>query len=246
VSALHPSGLFVTNASVWFTNGVWGQATGIQRDGAGNIVLRQWCRPSGAMVRMEALSWDAKGRLYEVFSYNNLQDGFSGFRWFASYDGFDRLLSATCFVMAHDVISQFGQTNRFVYDPQVEFLDLGVNVGPSGRDSMPGQMTWKLCGPDLNGRYGGLNGVGGLEATATGPGYFSPTISDARGNVLGTCDPTHGTVTWSAARPTGYGAVPGYRPLPLGHGGSYAQSAGWRGKWAATRYCLLKSSRWKP
>jgi len=232
VSALHPSGLFVTNASVWFTNGVWGQATGIQRDGAGNIVLRQWCRPSGAMVRMEALSWDAKGRLYEVFSYNNLQDGFSGFRWFASYDGLDRLLSATCFVMAHDVISQFGQTNRFVYDPQVEFLDLGVNVGPSGRDSMPGQMTWKLCGPDLNGRYGGLNGVGGLEATATGPGYFSPTVSDARGNVLGVCDPTHGTVTWSAARPTGYGAVPGYRPLPLGHGGSYAQSAAWRGKWA--------------
>ena len=29
---------------------------------------------------------------------------------------------------------------------------------------MNGGKIWKLYGPDLNGEYGGLNGVGGLEA----------------------------------------------------------------------------------
>ena len=112
---------------------------------------------------------------------------------------------------------------------------------------MPGQMTWKLCGPDLNGRYGGMNGAGGLEATATGAGYFSPTISDARGNILGACDPEHGTVTWNPSRPTGYGAVPGYRPLPLGHGGSYVQSAAWRGKWVdVTGYIYIGKRFYDP
>ncbi len=33
------------------------------------------------------------------------------------------------------------------------------------------------------------------------------------------------------ARPTGYGAVPGYRPLALAHGGDLAQSSAWRGRW---------------
>ena len=139
-----------------------------------------------------------------------------------------------------DLAGVIAQTNGFVYDPQARFLDMGVYVGTSGKTACPGQMTWKLCGPDLNGRYGGMNGAGGLEATATGWDTLSPTVSDARGNVLGTCDPEHGTVTWNPSRPTGYGAVPGYRPLPLGQGGSYAQSAAWRGKWTdVTGYIWL-------
>ena len=35
------------------------------------------------------------------------------------------------------------QVNDFVYDPQAQFLDMGVFVGPSGMDDMPGQMAWE-------------------------------------------------------------------------------------------------------
>ncbi len=33
------------------------------------------------------------------------------------------------------------------------------------------------------------------------------------------------------ARPTGYGAVPGYRPVALGYGADLAQASAWRGRW---------------
>jgi RHS repeat-associated protein len=235
-SALHPSGLFTTNVSVWFTNNSAREASHIYRDGAGNITARIWTSPSGTTNRVQSLFWDGRARLCIVMDYDAQGNGFYEH---PIYDGLDRLLYTVWYPVTGGGVSFLvaSQTNAFVYDPQVQFLDMGVYVGPSGQDSMPGQMAWKLCGPDLNGRYGGLNGAGGLEATATGAGYFAPTLSDARGNVLAVCDPAHGTVTWSASRPTGYGAVPGYRPLPLGHGGSYAQSAAWCGKWAdATGY----------
>jgi len=38
-------------------------------------------------------------------------------------------------------------------------------------------------------------------------------------------------VEWNPARPTGYGAVPGYRPPALGSGASIALSSAWRGRW---------------
>jgi hypothetical protein len=40
---------------------------------------------------------------------------------------------------------------------------------------------------------------------------FDPVISDARGNVL--AEVTNGIASWALARPSGYGAVPGYRPV---------------------------------
>jgi RHS repeat-associated protein len=77
----------------------------------------------------------------------------------------------------------------------------------------------------------GLNGVGGLDAVFTlgGASSTSPTISDYRGNILGQV--TNSTVVWNSSRPTGYGAVPGYRPVALGHGANVAQSSAWRGRW---------------
>jgi RHS repeat-associated protein len=60
---------------------------------------------------------------------------------------------------------------------------------------------------------------------------FNPTISDARGNILGYYDSAQGIVLWNSARPTGYGAVPGYRPLALANGANVAQSSAWRGRW---------------
>ena len=247
VSALHPSGFFTTNATAWFTNNVGQQTDQIYRDGAGQITQRSYTSANGTGNHTQVLGWDFKGRLCNVVDCDAQGKGFC---WIVEYDGLDRVVWTEWSAVTNGVVdwgNVSGQTNSFVYDPQIQFLDLGVYVGPSSEDSMPGQMTWKLCGPDLNGRYGGMNGAGGVEATATGLGYFSPTLNDARGNILGVCDPEHGTVAWSPSRPTGYGAVPGYRPLPLGHGGSYAQSAAWRGKWAdVTGYIYIGKRFYDP
>jgi RHS repeat-associated protein len=105
----------------------------------------------------------------------------------------------------------------------VEFLELGVAYGT--------KTEWKLYGPDLNGKYGGLNGTGGFDAVSPGLSLFNPTISDARGNILGYYDSAQGSVVWNSARSTGYGAVPGYRPLALANGANVAQSSAWRGRW---------------
>jgi len=56
-----------------------------------------------------------------------------------------------------------------------------------------------------------------------------PVISDIRGNALAAV--TNGVVSWNPGRPTGYGAVPGYRPPALGNGASIALSSAWRGRW---------------
>jgi hypothetical protein len=64
---------------------------------------------------------------------------------------------------------------------------------------------------DGNGSYGGLNGVGGLDAITPGLTLFNPTITDFRGDVLGYYDSAAGSNTWISARPTGYGAVPGFQ-----------------------------------
>ena len=52
------------------------------------------------------------------------------------------------------MIAGIAQTNqptvtKSYFDPLVEFLELGVNVN--------GVTTWKIYGPDLNGRNGGLD-----------------------------------------------------------------------------------------
>ena len=55
VSALHPSGLFITNASIWFTNNSAREASHIYRDFAGNITSRIWTGPSGTTNRLQLL-----------------------------------------------------------------------------------------------------------------------------------------------------------------------------------------------
>jgi RHS repeat-associated protein len=109
------------------------------------------------------------------------------------------------------------------FDPQVEFLELGVSYGNT--------TEWKLCGPDLNGLYGGMNGTGGFDAVSPYLNLFEPTISDFRGNILGVVT-NSAAVSWNPSRPTGYGAVPDYRPAPLANGANIAQASAWRGRWS--------------
>jgi RHS repeat-associated protein len=221
LAALHPSGQFTALATNTFTNTIAYQTTGDTFDNAGNITQRVWRNPNGTTNKLQTLSWDARGRLYAMTERdaNN-----SGYNWTAIYDGANRRLSTTAILVTNGVaFTSLPKTINQFYDPLVEFLELGVSYGT--------KTEFKLMGPDLNGKYGGLNGVGGFDAVFTlgGTSSTSPTISDFRGNIL--AEITNGAVTWFASRPTGYGAVPGYRPLTLGSGADISLASAWRGRW---------------
>jgi RHS repeat-associated protein len=219
VAALHPSGFYTAWATNSFTNNIAYQTTADAFDSAGDITNRVWRNASGATNRTQTLSWDARGRLHAVTERDASN---SGYNWTATYDGLNRRLSTTTVSVTNGVaLTAPPITINSYFDPMVEFLELGVSYGI--------KTEWKLYGPDLNGVYGGENGTGGFDAVSPGLDLFDPTISDARGNILGYYDPTLGSVTWSPSRPTGYGAVPDYRPVALANGAGVAQSSAWRG-----------------
>jgi len=220
-TALHPGGLFTAYATNTFTNSIPSQTTGDTFDYAGNITQRVWLNANGTTNRIQTLAWDARGRLHAVTERdaNN-----SGYNWTATYDGLSRRLSTTSIMVTNGfALSTLPTTINSYYDPQVEFLELGVAYGAT--------TTWKLYGPDLNGRYGGLNGTGGYDADSPGLNLFNPTLSDFRGNILGYYNSAGGSNVWNAARPTGYGAVPGYRPVALANSANVPQASAWRGHW---------------
>jgi len=218
VNALHPSGVFTAWATNSFTNGLAYQTTVDGYDSAGNITNRVWKNPSGAVERTQTLSWDAHGRLHAV---TDLDTNNSGYNWSTVYDPLNRRLQTTTVLVSNGVASTAPpQTINSYFDPQVEFLELGVSYG--------NQTVWKLYGPDQNGTYGGLNGAGGLDGVSPYLNQFYPTISDFRGNIL--AEITNGMPSWIPARPTGYGAVPGYRPAAFANGADMAQSSAWRGR----------------
>jgi RHS repeat-associated protein len=233
VSALHPSGFFTAWATNAFTNNIPNQVAHDGYDGGGNITNRVWVNASGLTNRMQILSYDAKGRLHQVIELNTNNYGFI---WTASYDALNRRLSTTTTLVSNNVPSAVPpQVLSSYYDPLVEFLELGVqlNSAPQVEFLQAGtspsvQTVWKLYGPDLNGAYGGENGTGGLEGVSPYLNTFNPVISDARGNVL--AEVTNGVPSWTLARPTGYGAVPGYRPVAYGNGVDLAQSCVFRGR----------------
>lgn len=222
VAALHPSGLFTAWATNSFTNNVAYQTAADAFDGAGNITQRVWKNASGTTNKIQTLSWDARGRLRAVTERDS---GNSGYNWTAVYDAFNRRLATTSYMVSNGIAYTLQPaTISSVFDPEAEFLELGTSYG--------NRTVWKLYGPDLNGVYGGLNGTGGLEASSPNLAAFNPMLSDLRGNLLAEYDAATATLTWNPARPNGYGAVPGYRPVALGNGANLAQSSAWRGRWA--------------
>jgi len=219
VAALHPSGFYTAWATNSFTNSLAYESTVDSYDAAGNITNRVWKNPSGTVERTQTLSWDARERLHAVTERNGSN---SGYNWSAIYDPLNRRIQTTTVLVSNGVASTAPpESINSYFDPQVEFLELGVSYGLT--------TEWKLYGPDLNGKYGGLNGTGGFDAVSPYLNLFNPVISDFRGNIL--AEVTNGAVAWSPSRPTGYGAVPGYRPVTFANGGDLAQSSAWRGHW---------------
>lgn len=205
VSALHPSQYFTAWATNTFTNNIAYQTTVDGYDSQGFVTNRIWKNPSGTVQRTQTLSWDAFGRLLAVADRDTNN---SGFNWSAVYDALNRRLQTTTVLVSNGVASTApAQSVNSYFDPQAEFLELGV--------STPNQSVWKL--------YGG----GELAGTSPYLNQFYPTIADARGNIVG--EITNGIVSWNPSRPTGYGAVPGYRPAAFGSGVDVAQASAWHG-----------------
>lgn len=242
-TARHPSGQFTTNAAVWFTNNASApDRTEDSYDLSGNVTRRIWRSASGATNRTQTLSWDGRGRLYKVVERDGQTNGFD---WTPVYDPLGRKLRTVEIPVTNNVsLTAQALVIEQYFDPQVRFMAMGVSVA--------GKTTWKLMGPDMDGSYGGLQGRGGFDAIIPGPELFCPTISDARGNVLAVYDVTHGSISWNQSRPTGYGAVPAYRPPPLGRGADLVQASAFAGVWSdvtgyywrGNRYYDSVAGRW--
>ncbi|MBI5397489.1 MAG: hypothetical protein HZA91_19495, partial [Verrucomicrobia bacterium] len=167
-------------------------------DGRGYAVKRVFL--SNGSQQTQALTWDGAGRLTAVSQRDQTSN--NGYDWTALYDGLGRRLRTVYTPVDGGVACpKLSVTQESWYDPEVEFQEIGV--------ALNGQKFWKLYGPDLNGVYGGLQGIGGLEAVIKqSDGTVTPVINDAFGNVVASV--TNSTVVvWNATRVGGYGPLPG-------------------------------------
>ncbi len=235
IAALHPSGQFIAWATNNFTNSIAFQTTADTFDGAGYLTQRVWKTASGATNKVQTLSWDARGRLHSVTERDASQNGQN---FTVIYDALDRRLQTTETIVSNSgAMTSAPIVVQHYFDPSYEFLELGESESERG-----GTMTWKLLGPDLNGKYGGQNGTGGLDALSPYLNLFYPTISDFNGNILGMV--TNGVVAWNSTRVTAYGAVPNYRPQALGTTGSLANKYAWRNRAAESINLVWLGGNW--
>jgi RHS repeat-associated protein len=192
-------------------------------DGNGNITQRAWVNVFGQTNRTQTLFWDAFDRLIQVSERDTNGNGFD---WTAAYDPFNRRLATVCDTVISNVaaVDEPYQSESVVessFDPQVEFDEIGVRVNGVG--------YWKTLGPDIDGTYGGMQGVGGLESiNQDGFTLATGVVQDYFGNVVGVI--TNGTVSWNPSRFSSYGPVPGYQSPAVSPQIGLAQSLGWRGR----------------
>lgn len=218
-TAVHPSKLYTNTSTTTFTNQAVDQ-TVLTYYSEGQLTQRVWKNSGGQTNRTQNFKWDAKGRLLNFTERDVNNDGHD---WTAVYDALGRRWQAKTVPITNNVsvTSQLKVVTQ-LYDPLVEFLEVGVRVDE--------RWHWKVYGPDLDGVYGGMNGVGGWEAVVSGPDTYHTLISDARGNIVAAHDPEDSSIHWNAARITGYGSVAEHRPLSLGEGAPMWEAGSWRGR----------------
>src|SRR6266550_2868924 len=68
---------------IWFTNNAASETALDTFDGAGNVTQRVWKASNGTTNRTQTLSWDSRGRLYEISERDSNTNGYD---WFPSYD----------------------------------------------------------------------------------------------------------------------------------------------------------------
>ena len=218
VFADHPSSQFTTNKVSTFTvdSGACDKVDSLF-DGGGYVTNRVWKNSQGQTVRSQALIWDAFGHLVKV---SERDTNTNGFNWQADLDPLGRRLRTTTVPVTNgEALAAQPRTLVHFYDPAVEFLEIGVAIN--------GVVTWKNYGPDLDGRYGGQQGLGGLESLTTGNSIVG-IVQDCFGNVLGRAN--NGVMTWNTARSSLFGPADGYPGLSLSVGPLTSEHLAWRGK----------------
>lgn len=229
-TAHHPSGQFHPAASNTFNANIAQQTVSSGFDASGNVTSRTF---SGG--RVQNLTWDAHDRLIRVAERDANDDGYD---WTAVYDGLGRRARTAMVDVKAGAPLTYALTTESAYDPEVEFLEIASKIN--------GRRTWKIYGPDLDGNFGGLQGIGGLEATIQEVGNQSTGIvHDVYGNAVGTA--SGGTLTWNANRMGSYGALPGHAAASPNETLSVANAAAWRGKTVdATGFYYLGARYYEP
>jgi RHS repeat-associated protein len=170
----------------------------------------------------DTMTWDALGRLVGVTRRNSAN---SGFNWSAVYDGLNRRLQTTQQAVTGGALTGTSLTLKSSYDPEVEFLELAV-ISPTAR-------YWKVHGPDLNGKYGGLHGTGGLEAVYNGvTGVTTSIMNDTYGSAEVTLTASGSSISYvyNPVAGSGYGSAPGgVAPVPIDATHDLGNVIAWRG-----------------
>ena len=179
VRAVHPSGRYQAEATSQFSVLAAADRVDSDYDDAGQIVRRTRRNAAGEIVQAQNLSWDAWHRLVKISARDALGHGYD---WSAIYDGLDRRVRSVHAWVTNGVPvpSSWAVTlTESVFDPEVEFLEVGTTVN--------GRPLWRLHGPDLSGVYGGAQGLGGLEALVCEgeQPWIQRVVVDHFGNLLG-------------------------------------------------------------
>jgi RHS repeat-associated protein len=189
-------------------------------------------------------------RLVQVIEHrNNAGSGDNepsyAYRWTARYDGKGRRVLTTTEwgAWASDTFTPgTGPTYRPTvqeeswYDPMREFLEIAVLTRTVGGAS---ETAWKIHGPDANGAYGGLQGIGGLEAiytltssTTTTTAAWTGVVDNYCGHIVAYVDGDGSTrsFVWHRTLSGGYGPRPDAPVFRLSEGAALVHSTAWRGK----------------
>ena len=214
--AVSPSGQTTATATSTFTVGGTAQpaeAITTDYDADGNVVTRTY-----ADGHVQTFTWDAFNRLIKLAQRDALG---TGYNWTAVYDALGRRLKTTHQPVTASVPTGVATVTTSIFDPQVEFLEIGVAIN--------GVKAWKVYGPDLNGRFGGLQGTGGFEATILdADGTSKGVINDQFGNGVGSVSGS--TVSWFTTRSGGYGPLPGVTAEVLPDVSRLAEATAWRSR----------------
>jgi len=206
-------------------------------DADGNTTTRSY----SASGRAQTLIWDGLGRLIKVAERNGSNDGYD---WSAKYDGANRRLVTSYQKITANLPSPNSQllTTQSFFDPQVEFLEIGLTT----EDTESTETFWKVYGPDANGVYGGLQGIGGLEAIhRVSASETTGVIADYFGHATARTDGT--VVTWADASLSGYGPLPGSLASPINQSGDLSTSVSWQGRYIdPTGYFCVGARYYEP
>jgi len=221
VKAFHPSGLFTNQSTSIFTNNVSGHTVTNLYDAFGNVTRRVWRKSGGGLVRQQDFTWNALNQLVKV---SERDANTNGFDWAAVFDALGRRVRVTERNVISNTPSGSVSTTDSYFDPQVEFLEIGVSYN--------GRKELKVYGPDVSCTYGGAQGIGGLEAVIdVSTGSKHTVLNDRFGNVLGYAPVWQpSSFQWSAARFHSCGPKVGYETPFLASGVSLVQTLGWQGQ----------------